>query len=76
VNEALSNFNDNEMYDPKRDNWSILEPMPTKRSGLAAASISGNIYVFGGQSLNGAFDNNERYNPIINKWIYQCQLLV
>ena len=35
VNEALSNFNDNEAYDPKQDSWTILSPMPTKRSGLA-----------------------------------------
>ena len=33
--EALSNFNDNEMYNPLNDSWTVLEQMPTKRSGIA-----------------------------------------
>ena len=70
INEALSNFNDNEMYNPLNDSWTIMEQMPTKRSGIAAAvsPVDGNIYVFGGQSIDGAFNNTEKYNPEINKW--------
>ena len=70
INEALSNLNDNEMYNPLNDSWTIMEQMPTKRSGIAAAAspVDGNIYVFGGQSVDGAFDTTERYNPKINKW--------
>jgi N-acetylneuraminic acid mutarotase len=63
INEALSNFNDNEVYDPKKDTWNIVAPMPTKRSGLAAASINGSIYLFGGQGLNSALNNTEKYDP-------------
>jgi N-acetylneuraminic acid mutarotase len=68
VNEALSNFNDNEMYDPFTNMWTKLDPMPTKRSGLASASIGNDIYVFGGQSVNGTFRNNEKYNTKTDTW--------
>ena len=70
IDEALSNFNDNEMYNPLNDSWTILEQMPTKRSGIAAAvsPVDNNIYVYGGQNIDGAFGNTEKYNPEINKW--------
>jgi N-acetylneuraminic acid mutarotase len=42
--------------------------MPSKRSGLAAASINSSIYVLGGQSINGTFDNNEVYNTKSKIW--------
>jgi N-acetylneuraminic acid mutarotase len=68
VNEALSNLNDNEAYDPERDTWTILSPMPTKRSGLAAAAFDSEIFVLGGQSINGTFNSNERYDIQNNTW--------
>ena len=68
INEGLSNFNDNEMYDPVKDKWTILEQMPTKRSGLASASIGNDIYVFGGQKVNGTFENNEKFDTKKNTW--------
>ena len=70
IDEALSNFNDNEMYNPLNDSWTIMEQMPTKRSGIAATAspVDGNIYVFGGQNITGSFRNTEKYNPEINKW--------
>ena len=68
INEALSNFNDNEAYNPRQDSWTILSPMPTKRSGLAASSFNSKIYAFGGQSLNGTFNTNERYDTERNVW--------
>lgn len=68
VNEALTNLNDNEVYDPKQNNWTILSPMPTKRSGLAASSVNSEIFVFGGQSLNGTFNSNEKYDTESNIW--------
>jgi N-acetylneuraminic acid mutarotase len=68
INEGLSNLNDNEMYDPEKDTWTILEQMPTKRSGHASASIGNHIYVLGGQRVNGTFENNEKFNTINNTW--------
>jgi N-acetylneuraminic acid mutarotase len=56
------------MYDPIKNTWTTLESMPSKRGGLAAASVYGNIYVFGGEEPGGTFDNNEKYDPNTNKW--------
>ncbi|MGC2428962.1 MAG: kelch repeat-containing protein, partial [Nitrososphaeraceae archaeon] len=44
------NIDVNEMYDPDKNNWiSSLEPLPSKRSGIAAASLdNSSFYVFGG----------------------------
>jgi N-acetylneuraminic acid mutarotase len=65
-----------EMYNPLNDSWAVMEQMPTKRSGIAAAAspINGNIYVFGGENPfrdEGpirTLDVAERYNPKINNW--------
>jgi N-acetylneuraminic acid mutarotase len=63
----------NEAYDPVQNTWiTDLEPMPSKRSGVAAASSSStnsSIYVFGGEEALKTFNNNERYDPKINKWM-------
>ena len=47
---------------------SNLESMPSKRSGIAAASINNSIYVFGGDEPFKTFNNNERYDVKSNKW--------
>jgi len=77
LEESLSNFDRNEMYDPQTDSWTILEPMLTKRSGFAAAASSdGNIYVFGGQSPGEVkhIESVEKYDPILNKWTLEKSL--
>jgi N-acetylneuraminic acid mutarotase len=56
------------MYDSKMDKWIILDPMPSKRSGISAASINNNIYVFGGEDVTKTYNNNEKYNVKDNKW--------
>jgi N-acetylneuraminic acid mutarotase len=70
INAALTNLNDNEKFDPVNKTWSIQEQMPTKRSGPAAevSPLNGNIYVFGGQSLSGAYNVTEKYDTKANKW--------
>ena len=65
----ITNVNDNEMYNPKEDKWMILESMPSKRSGISAASINNTtIYVFGGEDITKTYNNNEKYNVKNNKW--------
>jgi N-acetylneuraminic acid mutarotase len=64
------------MYNPLNDSWTVMEQMPTKRSGIAAAAspVDGNIYVFGGENPfkdEGpikTFDIVEKYSPKTNKW--------
>lgn len=65
----LVNVNVNEMYDTKADTWRALEPMPSKRSGIAAASGNNSFFVFGGEDLSRTYDNNEKYNTVEGKWI-------
>jgi N-acetylneuraminic acid mutarotase len=64
----IVNININERYDPKEDKWITLEPMPSNRSGIGAASVNNTIYVFGGENLSKTFNNNEKYNVKSNKW--------
>jgi len=72
LDEASSNFNRNEMYDPQNDSWTIRQPMLTKRSGFAAtASSDGNLYVFGGEGIGKVLDSVEKYNPKQDKWTYE-----
>lgn len=42
--------------------------MPTPRSGIAAALLSGSIFVFGGESTSGTFDEKESYDPAMDAW--------
>ena len=72
LDEASSNFNRNEMYDPQNDSWTVRQPMLTKRSGFAAtASSDGNLYVFGGEGIGKVLDSVEKYNPKQDKWTYE-----
>jgi N-acetylneuraminic acid mutarotase len=68
INEALTNMDDNSMYDPKSNTWMELEPMQLRRSGFTASELNGQIFVFGGQTPQGATDKVERYDPIVNQW--------
>jgi N-acetylneuraminic acid mutarotase len=68
INDALTNLDNNMQYDPKTDKWSSMDPMPIRRSGFAAESLDGKIYVFGGQMADGSNKNVERYDPLTNRW--------
>src|SRR5919109_347957 len=75
ISGSLENISVNEAYDPEQDRWiTNLEVMPSKRSGIAAATISSsvnsssNIYVFGGEEPSKTFNNNEKYDAKTNKW--------
>jgi N-acetylneuraminic acid mutarotase len=70
ISGSLDNIDVNEMYDPIQDRWvsNNLELMPSKRSGIAAASINISIYVFGGEEPSKTFNNNEKYDVKSNKW--------
>jgi N-acetylneuraminic acid mutarotase len=68
IGPLFKDVNVNEMYDPLSDSWVSLKPLPTNRSGSAAASVDGNVYVFGGESTKRTFSNNEKYNPKTDLW--------
>lgn len=68
------NIGTNEAYDPKLDKWTSFAAMPTKRSGLTAAALSNDVYVFGGEHPfdDGkplmTFDVTEIYHPKTDTW--------
>ncbi len=53
-------------YDPARATWTSRAPMPTPRSGGAAAVIDGKIYVAGGRPPHGR--DFAVYDPRANAW--------
>lgn len=69
-------------YDPTKDTWRALAPMPTRRGSSNAVVHGGKIYVIGGASMHPgsketfihparphrAVDTNEVYDPKTNSW--------
>jgi N-acetylneuraminic acid mutarotase len=62
------NLAHNEEYDPKTGRWRARGPIPTARSGIAAAVLKERIFVFGGESPAGTFNQTESYDPAKNEW--------
>lgn len=62
------NVDANEKYHPEADAWTARSPLPTARSGIAAASLGGRIFIFGGEGPEGTFDENEVYDPASDTW--------
>jgi len=62
------NVDATEEYSPETDAWTPKAPLPTARSGIAAAVLGGRIYVFGGEGSEGTFDENEAYDPETDSW--------
>jgi len=58
-----------ERYDIDKDTWTTVAPLSTPRSDLAAATVGGKIYVFGGFNALGIVVNTvEVYNPVTDTW--------
>src|SRR6266508_4177754 len=62
------NVDANEQYDPTSKAWAVRAPLPTARSGIAAAALGGRIYVFGGEASSGTFDENDAYDRHTDTW--------
>jgi len=54
-----------EAYDPVANTWFSKLPMPTSRSNLAAAVVSGTLYAIGGSPGGSTV---EAYDPTSNTW--------
>jgi N-acetylneuraminic acid mutarotase len=72
VDSNLANLNNNEMYNPKTDQWVSLQPMPSKRSGIAATTYNSTLFVIGGEDAGGfnpkTYRNNENFDPATGLW--------
>lgn len=62
-----------DMYDPEKDSWHELAPLPEPAGGLAAAVFDDKLYAFGGERLGmegpgGVIGKSWRYDPASDKW--------
>ena len=60
-----------EVYDPIKDVWKKLTPIPTPRDHLTASSFGKKLYAIGGRinvDFNDNLDTNEVYDPKTNLW--------
>ena len=57
-----------DIYDPKTNTWSSGPPLPTPRSGLAAALYKDLVLVLGGELPPNTFAQNEAYDPTTKSW--------
>ncbi len=60
-----------EVYDPKLERWQTLKPMPQAQGGLAATSLNGKLYVFGGEQWvpkQKVFAESWVYDPKSDSW--------
>jgi Kelch motif len=64
----------NDAYDPTADAWTTKAPMSNPRYGLAAETLSGLIYAFGG-SNGGFLPVAEVYDPVSNAWFPTAPML-
>jgi N-acetylneuraminic acid mutarotase len=55
-------------FDPTRNTWTELAPMPTARGALAMTEISGQLIAIGGHTEQGNSAAVERYDPRTNTW--------
>jgi N-acetylneuraminic acid mutarotase len=52
-NTSMGTFNQVEFYDPARDTWTDLAPMPLPRHAFGAAVVGNRIYLPGGSIVQG-----------------------
>jgi N-acetylneuraminic acid mutarotase len=58
-----------EAYDTTKKTWSTTAPMPSPRSGFAAASVGGKLHVLGGfDAAYTSLTTHDVYDPTTNKW--------
>ncbi|HMP42717.1 MAG TPA: kelch repeat-containing protein [Roseiflexaceae bacterium] len=58
-----------EAYDPRRNEWLRLSPLPAPRSGYALATLEGKIYLFGGWDGSNYQATGWQYNPDTDSWL-------
>jgi len=73
-----NNVSSLEIYNPQEDKWRNGTPMPQAQAGLAAASINGKLYAFGGEysgNGGGVFKECWTYNPVSDQWAESVPML-
>ncbi len=55
-------------YDPRKNHWTAMAPMSTRRKHLGCAVFNNMIYAVGGRDDTTELSSAERYNPATNTW--------
>lgn len=63
-----------EVYDPRRDRWSMLARLPAPRSGYALAAVEGKLYLFGGWDGTTFRAEVWQYSPDGDTWRTQTPM--
>jgi N-acetylneuraminic acid mutarotase len=64
-----NNVASTEVYDPGTNGWTVLEDLPTPRSGGASTVLDGKLYVLGGQLPgNTVYKTVSRFDPATGHW--------
>ncbi|HVK03097.1 MAG TPA: kelch repeat-containing protein [Armatimonadaceae bacterium] len=68
---GVTNLAAAEIYDPAQDRWQAAAALPLARSGLTAATVNGQVYVTGGETLDGSgttFGRLDIFTPGTGFW--------
>lgn len=57
-----------EVYDPDVNQWSLISPMRSRRSGVSCIAYHGHVCVIGGFNGISRMCSGEKYNPAANTW--------
>jgi DNA-binding CsgD family transcriptional regulator len=57
-----------EAYDPQRDRWESLAPLPEPRANYGLAAVEGKLYLFGGTDGANQQATVWQYNPDRDEW--------
>lgn len=57
-----------ESYDPFANQWTLLEPMRNRRSGIGVIAYKDEIYALGGFNGITRMNTGEKYCPKANRW--------
>lgn len=57
-----------EMYDPVTNEWTMITPMLSKRSGLGMVNFKQNLYVIGGFDGVNRLRSGEKYDSLKKSW--------
>lgn len=57
-----------EHYDPRKNQWSVVAPMVTRRLQFDVAVVGGNLYIVGGRDGLKTLNTVECYNPKTKQW--------
>lgn len=60
-----------EVYDPEAESWKTLAPLPQAAGGIAATSVDGKLYVFGGEQWvpkQAVIAEAWVYDPALDRW--------